>query len=328
MTQTRSSTHLGRASFGRGWLARLPVTLAVGLMPLVALSGCDKPKPASPEAVITTAKQMVADNHAEQLYTLIYTESAREKRVWREVGSLMGHLQQLAVSVNETFPEEVAKLREQAEEAAENGQASSLIASVLTGQSRNRNRAPDGRRRPQPNRAPSEQALTDIFAALIADPFAFLEEQEERLGTEFVSPELSALTWGGKMLLPPLGILLKESEGSWYILLPTNMPQIKDNLPDNEEFWDALPELIRVFDNMIVDLERDVSSGKVQDLASLSEQAGKKAFIPMMIAAYAIGKAAEGEEEPPEAATPEPASPDEDPTEPATEVGGPVPSGG
>ena len=72
---------------------------------------------------------MVADNRAEQLYTLIYTESEREKRVLREVGSLLGHLQKLAQAVNKAFPEEVAQLRKQAEEAASNGQASSMVAS-------------------------------------------------------------------------------------------------------------------------------------------------------------------------------------------------------
>jgi len=285
-----------------------PIALLLSLV-FACLAACSEERPASPEAVITVAKQMVADNRADQLYTLIYTDSEREKRVLREVGSLMGHLQELAQAVNKAFPEEVAQLRKQAEEAASNGQASSMVAGILTGQSRNRasNRAPGASRGSRPrNQSITEQALTDVFASLMADPFAFLEEQENRLGSEFVSPDLAALTWDGKMLLPPLGVLLKKSEGSWYVMLPTNLPQIKEMLPDNDEFWQALPELVRVFDNMIVDLSKDVSEGKVHDLASLSEQAGKKALIPMMIAAYAIGKAAQVEEE-----TPPP--PEEDP---------------
>ncbi len=297
-----------------------PLIALLASLLLAGLTACSEERPASPEAVITVAKQMVADNRAEQLYTLIYTESDREKRVLREVGSLLGHLQDLAQAVNKAFPEEVAELRKQAEEAAANGQASSMVAGILTGQ-RNSNRTSRSNRGSRTAASPlSEQALTDVFASLMADPFAFLEEQEDRLGSEFISPDLAALTWDGKMLLPPLGVLLKKSEGSWYVMLPTNLPQIKDNLPDNDEFWQALPELVRVFDNMIVDLSKDVSEGKVHDLASLSEEAGKKALIPMLIAAYAIGKAAQDQEKDEEPAPPpeEPDVPDPDSPDPET----------
>ena len=278
-------------------IARIAALLAVAAW----AAGCEKYSQDSAQAVVQSAKQMVAEGRADRLTTLIYAESERERRVLREVGSLLGHVQDLAVAVNEAFPDEVASLRARAEAAAKDGRASSMIAGWFTGRS-------TGNRAGNP-----QQVLSDVFAGIMADPFGWLEQNETRLGTEYVAEDTEALTWDRRAILPPLGVLLKRQEGNWYVLLPTHMPAVRRALPDNEEFWAALPELVHVVDNMIVDLTRDVRERRVRDLAALSEQAGKKAFVPMMIAVYALGKAAQAEQG-------EPPAPQETP---APEDGGP-----
>ncbi|MCH9057720.1 MAG: hypothetical protein IIB55_03725 [Planctomycetes bacterium] len=266
-------------------IARTAVLLAIAAW----AGGCEEYSQDSAQAVVQSARQMVAEGRADRLPTLIYAESKRERRVLREVGSLLGHVQDLAVAVNEAFPAEVAALRARAEAAAKDGRASSTIAGWFTGRSTG-NRAGNRAGNPQ-------QVLSDVFAGIMADPFGWLEQNETRLGTEYVAQDTEALTWDGRAILPPLGVLLKRQEGKWYVLLPTHMPAVQRMMPDNEEFWAALPELVHVVDNMIVDLTRDVRERKVRDLEALSEQAGKRAFVPMMIAAYALGKSAQAEED-------------------------------
>lgn len=275
-------------------IARTAVLLAIAAW----AGGCEEYSHDSAQAVVQSARQMVAEGRADLLPTLIYAESKRERRVLREVGSLLGHVQDLAVAVNEAFPAEVAALRARAEAAAKDGRASSTVAGWFTGRSTG-NRAGN-----------AQQVLSDVFAGIMADPFGWLEQNETRLGTEYVAEDTEALTWDGRAILPPLGVLLKRQEGHWYVLLPTHMPAVRRLMPDNEEFWAALPELVHVVDNMIVDLTRDVRERKVRDLAALSEQAGKRAFVPMMIAAYALGKAAEAAEDERPAAPETPASDD------------------
>ena len=94
-------------------IARTAVLLTVAAW----AGGCEEYSQDSAQAVVQSARQMVTEGRADRLPTLIYAESKRERRVLREVGSLLGHVQDLAVAVNKAFPAEVAALRARAEAA-------------------------------------------------------------------------------------------------------------------------------------------------------------------------------------------------------------------
>jgi len=255
-----------------------------------ALAGCEDPQydQSSPQALFTSAKQMVADGNAHHLDDLIYTDKEEMRPVLDRLGSVLGHLQELAVAVDEAFPDEVAALKAEAEQAAKEGKASSYLTSLLTGRQ-------NSRRPPRERERAIQAEFNRTLKQLAADPFGWLEQSEDRIDFIWVADDTRSITWDGQILFPPWGLLIKKRDGKWYLALPTDHPVVADNLPTSEEFWQIAPEIVQILDNTIIDMIEDVERGRVQELSLMAEEAGKK-LVPMAaIGFFAMGKVMEAE---------------------------------
>lgn len=265
---------------------------ALGLLAVAVLAagvtGCGRAEPeysrSSPEAAIDSAKRMVADGNAERLAELIYAEDEYQRAVLDRFGSMLGHWQDLAAAVAERFPEEVNGLKEQAREAAARGEAGSMLGGLLTGQRvprQRRNAGGEGQR----------EAFEASIKQLFADPYGWLEGAESKLDYQYIHDDAVALTWDKRMILPPVGLVMeRDSTGQWAVVLPTRLPVVREVMPKTPEEYAIWGSLVRVFDNLAIDLEKDVREGKVATLEDLSRRAGERAFPVAVLVVYAYSR--------------------------------------
>jgi hypothetical protein len=266
----------------------------------IAVGGCSRYPQDTPAATLESARKMVAEGKADKLQGLLYAENPQVRMVLKRVGILLGHIQDLGRTINEKFPEEVAELRKEAEEAALSGEASGLMARAIRGELGGRRRGP--RMDPEEARASLDRFFKEVFA----DPYGWLERSGDRLSTVNIADDSAAVLWDGNPIFPPVGISMQEVDGKWYFMLPTNLPGVSGIMPKTVDEYVIWVKLVTVLDKVIIDLEKDVRSGKVRDLRALSESAGEKAFIPLAIGVVAYGKAVEAREKQGSASAPEP----------------------
>jgi len=275
----------------RGLRIGCAVVMAVGC---AALSGCGETYGQdSPEQTIATAKMLVEKGEARKLGNLIYAENEDMRKLLNGLGVFMGHVQQLSTSIEEKFPKEMAELKARTEEAAKQGKATSLLTQMTQGMQRGpmaggnrRGRA----RQTAAQRSEAEQAFNDAIKRLFADPYGWLKESEARLTSVYLTDDTSALLWDGKPILPPLGLVMKrDEEGRWFFLLPTNVPGAGNFLPKTKEEYYIWGKIIHTFDNVVVDLRRDIESGSLTTLEGVAQRAGEKAFIPAAMVFVSLG---------------------------------------
>jgi hypothetical protein len=247
----------------------------------------------TPENTISMMRECVEQGRADKLTRFIYAENQDMRRLLNRTGRLLGNLQKLGVAVNEKFPEDVKKLRDQAEAAAKSGKSSSFLTQALSTQ-RRRGSVSIGARTPAAPSNPNQ--LRDSFDAsmkqLFADPYAWIEQSEQRLSTEFLTDDSVAVLWDGKPALAPLGLVMKRDvrDGQWYFVLPTNIPGLNRIFPKTQKEFEIWGGLIAVFDNMIIDLTKEVQAGRVASIDDLSRKAGEMAFMPAMITVFAYSR--------------------------------------
>lgn len=260
---------------------------------LLVLPGCRRAKAvydqSSPQAVVASAQKMVETGDVRRLSDLIQADTAEMRAIWSRVGLLLNDVKDLAAAINKAFPEEVAKLKAEAKAAAESGKAPGLLAQITGGQ-RNRRQG-----RPSPGSDPMADprtALNDSLRLVLADPFAWLDANSGRLTTVPMNDEMAALMWDGKPIFPPVGLVLQQSsrDDKWYLVLPTHVPpvsRIMPRTPEEHAVWGKLIDSIR---GVVIDLRKDVESGKLSNLEQVSRAAGERAFIPMAFIGVAYSK--------------------------------------
>lgn len=248
----------------------------------------------SPDAVVRTARLMVENGDVAKLPDLIYAHETDMRLVLNRLGVLLGDLQELATELQNRFPDEVDELKTQAEEAAARGESSSifgLLGNVMGG--------PQGamaaRRRPgRPDISPNagrqmEQQFGNSLTALFADPFGFLRNAEAFLSTVEVDDETYAVLWDDQPVLAPIGLLIRKdaADGKWYIVPPTELPQVKEFMPKSREEYAVLAYLIKTVNMAVKDMTVDVRNGRLKNLEDVSRMAGEKAAIPAIMVFYA-----------------------------------------
>lgn len=241
----------------------------------------------TPQAVLASARQMVLDGRASHLTRLIYADSPQLRQWLDDIGVLLGSLQVLGQEVQRAFPEEVARLRAEAEEAARRGQASTLFRRM--GQQVFSAR---GRSGPPPDDV--RQQFDLLMKEVFADPYGWLERSEQRLSVELVDDETAAILWDGKPAFG-VGLLMRRHEGRWYISIPFDAPLLRRALPRSADGWEILGSLVATLDNAIRDLTRDVRQGRITRLEELAQRAGEYAFLPAMLAVVAYDRLRESE---------------------------------
>jgi hypothetical protein len=259
------------------------------------LAGCER-KPSysqkSPEAVVETASLMIKNGDVQLLTQLIYAESKEGRIVLQRTGQLFKSLSLLAKDLEVKFPNEVAQLKAKAQAAAADGKASNILSEVMSQVGGQGTQNMGRRRPPQPDGAQQEQ-FQSAMSLLFADPFSMLTGIEKKITTVPIDNDTVAVLYDGQMVMPPLGLLMRRKDDRWYIALPSNIPVVQQYLPQNRSEFQIVASLVKVIDNAIIDLRKDVNTGEVSNLEDLSRKTGEKAFIPAMLTFFAYGKAVE-----------------------------------
>jgi len=275
--------------------ALLAVVLSGAL--LLSASGCRRTYAQdTPEAVLASAKQMVKDGQARHLTDLVYADSPQMRELLNDTGHVFAALQRLADSVQKKYPQEIEKLRDEAEAAAKKGEATSLLqrlGSSMNGGPRRRGGRGAGEGGGPPNDQQQEQ-FNRLFRDLFANPYAFLEDQQGRLSVKQVTDDTAAVLWDAKPLLG-VGLTMKRENDRWYVVLPTSMPPLSRVMPKSDDGWQILGEMMGMVTNLFDDLNDDVVSGKAAHLDDLARLAGDKAFLPAAMIMIAYGKTMEEE---------------------------------
>lgn len=266
---------------------RFSCVLCPVLVALMLLAGCERDySQESPEALVDSARQMVVDGNARRLSELVWTESEGEKLVIDRLGRTMGALQRLGQAVSREFPEEVSRIRQQADVAAESGEINSIIGRALTASGGVARGAPAAIRDERRMR----QGLDSIVRELMADPYGWLERHGDKLEPMRITDDIVALSWQGK---PVVGLSLVEHEGEWYLKLPLDQPVLKRFLPQNEAEFEIWGELVASVHNVLQDLADEVERGEHRNLESVASTAGEYALPTAFMVMIAYGKALE-----------------------------------
>lgn len=261
---------------------------AVALLTAATWAWVNRPKhydQNTPEAVLAAARDMVRTGRADRLPELVYAETPELRRLYEGVGRILGSLQSLAESINRRFPDEVAAYRKQAEEAAASGAASNLISRAIQA-------SRQGRTDQRPNMDPDEfkKLLDNTFREVFADPYAWLTRNESRLTAEYITDDLYGLYWDGKPLTPGNALVIALRDGKWQLDIPAKRflgDRILKPSPENQQAYEAM---LAVLNNTLIDVRRDVESGRADSLNRVAELAGEKAFMPMIFVFIAIDR--------------------------------------
>lgn len=267
------------------FLASLVVLVGVGVVLGSVFFAPTSKKPydrATPDAVLEAARDMVTRSDAERLPELLYAENPEMRQVYDGLGAVLGHLQDLAVAINDRFPEEVAEARARAEADAKAGRGMALLQRFNPAQMSRRG-----------DRSGSDQAKwNDLLQAIATDPYAWLTDAEGRLSYVEIDDERVAVLWDGKPIMPPLGLVMQQYQGQWSVTLPLNaIPMSSRFLPQTPEEYAIWGSILQAVDNVVIDLEADVREGRLGSLDSLARSTGEKAAPVMVGCLIAYNKA-------------------------------------
>lgn len=282
--------------------SRRAITLALALGLGAMLPGCEqKYAQDTPEATIAAARAMIENGDARKLPNLVYAANPDERRLLNTVGRLTGNLETLAKEIATRFPQETAALKERAKQAAAEGKSTSIFAQLASqvrpqagGRRRGRGGGGSGAV-PSPTGGPppreERQAFDDAITRLFVDPYAFLDDSQGKLSTQYMTDDQVALLWEGKMVLPPLGMLMRKGEdGKWSFVLPTSAPVLAPFMPKTPEQYKLMGGMVSVLDKVVVDLTKEVQAGQMTSLDAVSRRAGEMTFMPAVLMFYAYGK--------------------------------------
>jgi hypothetical protein len=274
---------------------------------------------ATPDDVLESARSMVQNGDVHRLPDLVYAETPELRTLMTRLGTVLASMQSLALELHRAYPEEIAEIKKQAEEAAARGEATGFVGRMMS-QAAPTRRPPGGRRRGQTapaaaaaaNPESMQQSFNQMAKELFADPYGWLERSEGRVSTQKVADDLAAIMWDGKPAFG-VGLLMKEEGGKWYITLPTSMPGVGQMMPKSDETWQIAGSLTVAINNAIKDTEREVKAGKHPTLEDLARSVGEKAAIPAIAIMYAYQRATRVERQEErqrerEASTPAPAA--------------------
>ncbi|GIW73598.1 MAG: hypothetical protein KatS3mg103_0120 [Phycisphaerales bacterium] len=266
---------------------RLAGLLTAAAIAACSLAGCSREYPQdSPEALVDSARQMVLDGKAGRLSELVLTQSDGERLVVDRLGRTLAVLQRLGQAIAQAFPQEVERIRREADQAVEQGRIDSLLGRALTASSGVARGAPQAVRDERRLR----QGLDSVLRELLADPYGWLERHGDKLQPLPVTDDLVALSWQGR---PVVGLRLVERDGKWYFQLPLDVPALQRFLPRNDEEFQIWAELVASVHNVLLDLAIEVEQGKHKNLESVASTAGEYALPTAFMVMIAYGKALE-----------------------------------
>lgn len=261
---------------------------------LGAALGCKKPKfnTSTPEDMLDAATEMVAQNHAEYLPTLLdiparditfddgVTEASAIDEVKLKAGDMLARLVRVAGELRDRFPKQVDK-----------------EIKIVLGKGRN-------------------ASVRDIAVAAIADPATWLTAQRALLTATDLGDETAALNFDGQPIFAGALTLTQTAEG-WRVRFPIELVRSSKYWPDSREEWAIVASMMLAVENALKDFERDLNSGSIKNLDAASSRVGRligESVVAQSII-YSMMKR-EGDQD--ESAQPQ--TPASNATPPATEV--------
>ena len=261
---------------------------------LGAALGCKKPKfnTSTPEDMLDAATEMVAQNHAEYLPTLLdiparditfddgVTEASAIDEVKLKAGDMLARLVRVAGELRDRFPKQVDK-----------------EIKIVLGKGRN-------------------ASVRDIAVAAIADPATWLTAQRALLTATDLGDETAALNFDGQPIFAGALTLTQTADG-WRVRFPIELVRSSKYWPDSREEWAIVASMMLAVENALKDFERDLNSGSIKNLDAASSRVGRligESVVAQSII-YSMMKR-EGDQD--ESAQPQ--TPASNATPPATEV--------
>lgn len=279
-----------KAAFGLGFLGALAAGLILIIPKLrAAPTVYDQ---STPQAMVESLAAMIEDGEVGRLHELVYAEDEPMRLALRRLGRLLGELRTLALTVNETFPDDVAALQREARDAAERGEATGLLARLASSATGRRANRPGQRSRPG-------DSINLALRQLLASPYASLDEARERLSAVEVSDDTAGVLWDGQPVLPPFGVAMRRDDRDqrWYIVLPLDLPLISRYRPRSQEQWAIAGYLLQAWENAARDLGEKTRTGEIRSLDQLASEAGAMILPPTMMIALAYAKQFETDSE-------------------------------
>jgi len=269
--------------------------LLASLLGCLLLVACDRgPDRSTPEGTIAAARWAVSRGEARRIGDFLYADNVDMRRLMTRLGRFLGNVQALGTAIQIKFPTEVSTLKAQTEQAVKEGKSTSLLTQIA-GQVRGNRRAKVSLANPSTGDA--RDAFDNALKSLFADPYGWLTESETRLTSTFLTDDSVALLWDEKPILPPIGMVMRRDsvDSKWYFSLPINLPGMGSFMPRTKEQFEIFGGIIKVFDQVVIDLRLDVESGKLSSLESVSRAAGEKTFIPAAMTVFAYAKLMESQ---------------------------------
>ncbi len=219
---------------------------------LGAALGCKKPKfnTSTPEDMLDAATEMVAQNHAEYLPTLLdiparditfddgVTEASAIDEVKLKAGDMLARLVRVAGELRDRFPKQVDK-----------------EIQIVLGKGRN-------------------ASVRDIAVAAIADPAAWLTAQRALLTATDLGDETAALNFDGQPIFAGALTLTQTADG-WRVRFPIELVRSSKYWPDSREEWAIVASMMLAVENALKDFERDLNSGSIKNLDAASSRVGR-----------------------------------------------------
>lgn len=246
---------------------------------------------ATPEGVIASAREMLERGEAGRLSELLEANSDEERRLYRQLGAVLGGLQDLGATIRDEMPEEVERHRRAVAEAAARGEAVTLFQRLAAARQGRGPDLPDQGGVEIFRGSPHRDRFNDVIMNLLADPYKWIEESGDRIGFEEIDEEQIALTWDGRMV-PPVGLIVRrQTDGTWRLVPPLEAPFVNRIVPQNEAEYAIWGSLLASMDNMVVELDAEVRAGKHATFESVADSAFEKAAIPTAMIMFAYQRA-------------------------------------
>ncbi|MAD19297.1 MAG: hypothetical protein CMJ52_03635 [Planctomycetaceae bacterium] len=233
-------------------LARGLGTAVASLLLLAGCGGSDYDTP-TPESVLVVAGSMVENGDAHRLPSLIeiaprdiefedgVTEASAIAEVKAKLAELLGRLWLVGEELQRQFPEETLGTLDEAVD---------LVGDV------------------------TDEDWTDVVGGLLADPFAFLEVQEDRVEILDLGDGTAAVLWDDE---PALGgfVAMLETDDGWKVGIPIELVQESDYWPQTRWEWSVVASMLLGIENSLGDFEQEVRSGRFKSLSMAAERAGR-----------------------------------------------------
>ena len=226
--------------------------VAAALAAGVLVGGCKRPSydTSTPQAAVDAMAAMVRDGRPELLPTMVFieardvafsdgvTEASAIEDVKGKTGEMLGRLWRISGKVRRAFPADVDR------ELAKGG---SWV---------------------------SRNGFGEVFTAVMADPFGWLDANRSRLVAEDMGDGTAAFEIDGK---PVLGgsLLMQETGDGWRLAVPVELLRASGYYPDTREEWAVLASMMLSIENALIDFESELDSGRFRNLAGASERAGR-----------------------------------------------------